>query len=411
MAAPIRLSGADQMIPAVPGPALPATARAPTRPAAVTQATALQALNLNWRECDLPERERTRHVHRLHPYLGKFIPQLAEVFLRKYFQPGQVVLDPFMGSGTTLVQANELGIHSVGCDISAFNALLCRAKTAVYDLAALRAEVSEILEEAWIGIQQKTAGGQGEATAMVAADAYLQAWFAPQALLELLAFRDCIPHYQSQDLLQVILSRAARSARLTTHFDLDFPKTPQATPYYCYKHRRECTPVTTAYPFLQRYALDALARIEAFAQVRSAARVEILHADSRTAAFPAIDGILTSPPYVGLIDYHAQHAYAYHLLGLADRRVDEIGAATEGASKKARLAYQQAIAAVLRNAGHRLAPGGRVAIVVADRHGLYPEIARLAGFVEEDRVLRQVDRRTGRRAAPFHESILVWRKP
>ena len=30
------------------------------------------------------EFERTKHVHRLHPYLGKFIPQLVEVFLRKY---------------------------------------------------------------------------------------------------------------------------------------------------------------------------------------------------------------------------------------------------------------------------------------------------------------------------------------
>ena len=36
-------------------------------------------LDLSWSERDLPERERTKHVHRLHPYLGKFIPQLVEV--------------------------------------------------------------------------------------------------------------------------------------------------------------------------------------------------------------------------------------------------------------------------------------------------------------------------------------------
>ena len=34
------------------------------------------------------EFERTKHVHRLHPYLGKFIPQLVEVFLEKYFRKG-----------------------------------------------------------------------------------------------------------------------------------------------------------------------------------------------------------------------------------------------------------------------------------------------------------------------------------
>lgn len=51
---------------------------------------------------DVPERERTKHVHRLHPYLGKFIPQVVEWFLRHHFQPGEWILDPFMGSGTTV---------------------------------------------------------------------------------------------------------------------------------------------------------------------------------------------------------------------------------------------------------------------------------------------------------------------
>lgn len=57
---------------------------------------------------DVPEHQRTKHVHRLHPYLGKFIPQLVEWFLARYFQPDDVILDPFMGSGTTLIQGNEM---------------------------------------------------------------------------------------------------------------------------------------------------------------------------------------------------------------------------------------------------------------------------------------------------------------
>jgi hypothetical protein len=96
----------------------------PTNPRDVTRNTPLDSLNLNWNERDLPEKERTKHVHRLHPYLGKYIPQLVEIFLRRFFSPGETVLDPFVGSGTTLVQANELGINSVGYDVSAFNVLL-----------------------------------------------------------------------------------------------------------------------------------------------------------------------------------------------------------------------------------------------------------------------------------------------
>ena len=61
-------------------------------------------VDLSWSEAQLPERERTKHVHRLHPYLGKFVPQLVEALLERYVTPGGHVLDPFAGSGTTLVQ-------------------------------------------------------------------------------------------------------------------------------------------------------------------------------------------------------------------------------------------------------------------------------------------------------------------
>ena len=102
----------------------------PTYPEDVDPDTPIETLNLDWSERALPERERTKHVHRLHPYLGKYIPQLVEIFLRKFFQAGQTVYDPFCGCGTTLVEANVLGVNAVGCDIAPFNCLLCRAKTA-----------------------------------------------------------------------------------------------------------------------------------------------------------------------------------------------------------------------------------------------------------------------------------------
>src|SRR3982751_3842095 len=89
-------------------------------------------LELSWSERDLPERERTKHVHRLHPYLGKFIPQLVEALLARYVPPRARVLDPFAGSGTTLVQSLEAGYDATGVDIAAFNVQLMRVKTKRY---------------------------------------------------------------------------------------------------------------------------------------------------------------------------------------------------------------------------------------------------------------------------------------
>ena len=86
-------------------------------------------LDLSWSESDLPERVRTKHVHRLHPYLGKYIPQLVEELFRRHVPAGGRVLDPFAGSGTTLVQALESGLESTGVDVAAFNCLLMGVKT------------------------------------------------------------------------------------------------------------------------------------------------------------------------------------------------------------------------------------------------------------------------------------------
>jgi DNA modification methylase len=80
-------------------------------------------LELSWSEAELPERERTKHVHRLHPYLGKFVPQLVEVLLRRHFRLRGRVLDPFAGCGTTLVQALESGLSATGVDVAPFNCL------------------------------------------------------------------------------------------------------------------------------------------------------------------------------------------------------------------------------------------------------------------------------------------------
>lgn len=393
-----------------------ASSEEPTIPSDVTPDTPLAALNLNWCERDLPERERTKHVHRLHPYLGKFIPQLAEIFLRKYFNPGQTVLDPFSGSGTTLVQANELGVNAIGYDISAFNVMLARAKTAHYDLKAVRREVLDILENVYQATQSDVYqpslwGGNGKSQPAVADNAYLQRWFAPQALRELITYRDLIGNYADQDILKVILSRSARSARLTTHFDLDFPKAPQTEPYWCYKHSRTCVPTQDAYQFLKRYSLDTLQRIEEFAAQRTSATVSVYHGDSRFVDIPPIDGVITSPPYVGLIDYHEQHRYAYELLGFEDRSEAEIGAANRGSSQKAKRDYQAAIAQVFQRASRSMSSGGYFIVVAGDRYELYDEIARWCE-VKVDTVLnRHVNRRTGRRSNEFYESVFIWRKP
>jgi len=390
----------------------------PTDPYSVNSETPLNCLNLNWREIDLPEKARTKHVHRLHPYLGKFIPQLVEIFLRRYFKHGQTVLDPFCGSGTTLVQANELGINSIGFDISEFNVLLTKVKTAKYDLGIVKKEIHDILEKLRSSIQKdniqlnllKPETYSIEIT--VTNNEYLNRWFDRKARNELLTYKYLIDKesYKYKDLMKVILSRSARSARLTTHFNLDFPKKPQTEPYYCYKHSRICKPTDEAFKFLRRYSLDTIRRLEEYSYLQTDAKVEVNHADCRVTDFPLVDGVITSPPYVGLIDYHEQHAYGYHLLDLDDNRDCEIGAAVNGSSIKAKEDYKKNIAEVFIRVLKAIPRGGRMIVIAGDRANLYDDIAKLVGIETEAIVKRHVNRRTGRRANEFYESVFIWKK-
>jgi hypothetical protein len=355
-------------------------------------------LALSWSERDLPERERTKHVHRLHPYLGKFIPQLVEELLSRYFQPGQHVLDPFAGSGTTLVQSLESGLDATGVDVAAFNCLLMEVKTRAYNPFVLEQELRAAHER--IGEPSRDRPSS-----------FVRRWYAPTAARELIGFRALIDDYEYADVLRVVLARAARSARRTTHFDLDFPREPQLEPYWCYKHRRECRPVETAAQFLRRYTLDTLTRLKEFGRVRARARAaHVIHGDIREQEFARrFDGVLTSPPYPGLIDYHEQHRYAYELLGLDDQRELEVGAAAAGTSRAAIAAYADGIVAALSSCKRVLRRGAPVLIVVNDRRDLYPEILERAGLTLEERLRRHVNRRTGRRAGEFFEDVLVAR--
>ncbi len=357
-------------------------------------------LDLSWSERELPERERTRHVHRLHPYLGKFIPQLVEELFRRHLPAGGRVLDPFAGSGTTLVQGLESGLDVTGLDIAAFNCLLMRVKTGRYNLFVLERELRDALG--------RFEGGEEVSSGEVSP--YVRKWFAPAAVDELCRFRALAGDYEHADVLRIILARAARSARRTTHFDLDFPRIPQCEPYWCHKHKRECRPVEHAGHFARRYTLDTLARLKEFSHVRGRREAAILHGDARELELHGrFDAVVTSPPYPGLIDYHEQHRYAYELLGLDDRRERELGAAARGTARAALDAYTDGIAAVLGRCAESLKRGAPLLIVVNDRRELYPQILERAGLRLDDRYRRHVNRRTGRRAGEYFEDVLVAR--
>lgn len=383
---------------------------------------------------NVPERERTKHVHRLHPYLGKFIPQLVEWFLARYFCENDVILDPFMGSGTTLVQGNEMRMHTIGIDISEFNCRIARVKTMKYDVGKARCEILDAERRVTLFSKYLTRapGVQPELfpddrmeklkeSLLAECDSeYLKTWFAPRALLEMLYYRRLISQYEYQDLLRVILSRAVRSSRLVPHYDLATPKAPLPVgkEYWCKKHSRMCKPIEECLAKIHAYSEDTARRLEQFDRLRSDKSIVIIQGDSRTVdlrkelletplAHRPIDGIFTSPPYVGQIDYHDQHIYAYELFGIPRNDALEIGPKRNGKGRLAQEKYVDDIAAVFRNVLPLLHDKARIFVVANDRFRLYPEIARRSGMRIVEEFHRAVTKRTEQGDDPYQETIFM----
>jgi hypothetical protein len=261
-------------------------------------------------------------------------------------------------------------------------------------------------------------------------DSFLEKWYSPHIRNEIECVHAEIAKIRDDNtrkILDVILSRTIRSCRSTTHADLATLVEPVTETYYCSKHGKVCKPLFSILKWWKTYSKDTIERLLKFERLATNTYQICLTGDSRNVdilkqlkrnhpafghliAEQKIQGIFTSPPYVGLIDYHEQHAYAYDLFGFPRQDELEIGAMFKGQGREARESYIQGIADVLNHSKKYLADDYHVFLVANDKYNMYPQIAERSGMCIVNQFRRPVLNRSEKDTSAYSETIFHLRE-
>ena len=273
------------------------------------------------------QKNRTRSVnqyltHWIYPYKGKFHPQMIRALMNIIFlEPGDTVLDPFIGSGTLALEAQLLGINCIGIDISPLCVLQSRVKTeSIYVLPKILKWKNFVLEN-------------------------LEPLFKVRGK----SFDEIISSISEERARNFFLL-----AKLVAISD---------------KERRKRDFVKAYIKNLEQM----IASVKDFKQVVSElnlklGRVQIKQGDARELDLEdeSIDGIITSPPYSIALDYVNNDAHSLKELGyeLKELREDFIG--VRGKGKQRIVLYNDDIRICLKEMYRVLKPDKFMVIIIGN---------------------------------------------
>jgi DNA modification methylase len=291
--------------------------------------------------------------HNFHPYPAKYIPQIPAEIVRSLSAEGDWVLDPFCGSGTTLVESRLAGRNSLGIDINPLACLVTRVKASPLDDA-------QLLEAQRVAASAAAASGADDAP--IPAFRNLYHWFDPPVVRELAAIRALVG----------AVAEAPVREFLSVAFSSIIVKVSNQESDTRYKAvRKNVEPGAAARLFRTKVKNMARRMGEFRKRASGACEARVVHADATR--FTAEEGsfalAITSPPYMNSYDYYLYHKLRMLWLGFDFKQAQagEFGSRNKHNDQGLGLAsYNEAIRASGERVHLALRPGGYYVVVVGD---------------------------------------------
>ena len=242
----------------------------------------------------------TRLTHGFHKYPAKFIPQIPEWAIERYARPadGAFILEPFCGSGTTLVEASVHGIPSLGIDIDGLSVLISKVKTTPLNL--------DLLSRITTWLRQSLSDAANPL--FVPECQTLDHWFPAESIRHLSIIRTLIDSVEDvfgnapevRDIYDFLIICFSSIIRKVSYADDESQKT-------YVSHTKVKNPPTVFPTFLRQ--LDYYAeRIAQYSSIKNLAHAQVIRHSSSQPIEALLLGrkatlAITSPPYIKAIDY------------------------------------------------------------------------------------------------------------
>lgn len=252
------------------------------------------------------EKDSAYASHNFHAFAAKFPPQLPKVFIQGLTDRGDVVLDPMMGSGTTIVEAFLAGRKAIGFDIDPLAVHLCRVKVTPLNVERLTTLGEEALNGArWLFAAPTLVTEELSNRFDKKTKEFIDYWFLPHTQRELMALIMAIENVKDKairDFLELTFSSIiiTKSGGVSMARDLAHTR----------PHRDETKVPKSA---LAAFEYRLKKNIAGIAELRDGeGTVELHSGDARTLtlANESVDLVVTSPPYANAIDYMRAHKFS-----------------------------------------------------------------------------------------------------
>src|SRR3989338_4078151 len=290
--------------------------------------TAIEINKLSELDWECVNENTTYLTHNIHPYHSKYIPQIAGNLIKFLSKEGDLILDNFSGSGTTLIEAKLLNRNAIGVDINPLACLISKSKTMTIPEKELKMTTAELIEEirtlinstrtqkSLSNFNQNTENGLKEYK--IVDFPYINGWFQPQVITELSIIKNQIDKLDNKDVRDFCLIVFSSIVREESNAASEFGN------LMISKKKQK---VNNTFERFEKKIKEATKRLIDFSKTVNGSKIKVINGDTRNLEFikdNQIDLIVTHPPYIAAVPYAEYQKLSLRWLGFSDRELNNI---------------------------------------------------------------------------------------